>query len=178
MASSGADLRQHSSRSEWTRHVTSHVHAERCVDCPFSIASEYAAHFLRSLEQAPLASVGLGLPGLQHRVRLRFAVHSDSSDPVRQHQALRISWWSGSKWLPNLSGTLRFRIGPHVKTLVSFDGTYAPPFGGAGALFDRLFGRYVATAMARAFLARLGEALATEERTFRATHRGSSEAPL
>ena len=161
-------------RTEWTRHMTSHVKVERRVVCPFSIAPEYAARFLEQFETSPLATLGLGVPGgLKHRVRLRFAIHSDTSDRVRQHEALRISWWSDWEWLPNLSGTLRFRIAPNRETLLLFEGTYVPPFGIAGARLDRLFGRHVATAMARDLLTRLGAALEAGDRAFRATHPGS-----
>lgn len=159
--------------------MTSHVHAERRIDCPFSIALEYAAQFLRRFETLPMESVvrmplaifGLTLPGaLQHRVRLRVSIHPDPTDKGRQHEAIHVSWWSESKWLPNLSGTLCFRIASHVGTLLLFDGTYTQPFGFAGAIFDQLLGRHVAAATVRDLLDRIGDELASDEREFRASH--------
>ena len=159
--------------------MTSHVRAERRVACPFSIVPEYTARFLRQFAndplegvvEVPLSSLCPGLPGmLKHRVRLRFAIQSDTSDTIRSHEAIRISWWSESRWLPNFSGVLRFRIAPHGETLLLFEGSYSPPFGLAGLIFDRLFGRHVASATARDLLERIGAALVSEERAFRAAH--------
>lgn len=159
--------------------MTSHVAAQRRVRCPFSIAPAYAANFLRRFGAEPLETViklpfvalGLPFPGaLKRKVRLRFRIQDDNSDTVRQHEAIRIVWWSESALLPNLSGTLRFRVAKPAETLLIFEGTYQPPFGTAGAIFDRFFGRHLATATARDLLVRIGDALEAEERTFRALH--------
>lgn len=162
--------------------MASHVSVKRRVACPFSIAPGYAAHYLRRFEAGPLAGVVVVpiMPfgrffyrALKQHVRLRIAVHGDPSDTVRCHEAIRISWWTESKWLPNLSGTLRFRVASHAETLLLFDATYVPPFGIVGAIFDRLYGHRIATATARELLGRLGGALEAEERAFRTAHAGT-----
>ena len=161
--------------------MASHVSARRQVACPFSIAASSAAAFLRRFEVGPLAGVvEVQIPLLGHgrhavlknHVRLRLAVHEDPTDTVRHHEALRISWWSESRWLPNLSGTLRFRVASCAETLLLFDGTYGPPLGVAGTIFDKLIGNRIATATVNELLARLCVAVESEERAFRATHTG------
>lgn len=158
--------------------MTSHVHAERRVDCPFSVTADYALKHLREFEAAPIeATVRLPLGGLRvpflllrHRVRLRVGIQRDTTDSSRRHDALRLVWWSESGWIPNLSGILRFRIVSHRETQLLFDGAYTPPLGMIGAAFDRLLGRHLAKATAGDLLARIGSALETDERAFRAAH--------
>lgn len=161
--------------------MASYVSVKRQVACPFSIAASYAADFLRRFEVGPLAGVvevPIPILGhgrhvmLKHHVRLRVAVHEDPSDTVRRHEALRISWWSESRWLPSLSGTLRFRLASYAETQLLFDGTYTPPFGLVGMIFDKLIGNRVAAATGNELLSRLGSALESKERAFRAMHAG------
>ena len=163
--------------------MTSRVVAERICACPFSVVEEYAAGFLHDLEVAPprsrvrvpLRTLGLPLGGsLTHSVTLRFGIHSDATDVVRRHEAIVFTWRTGSKWLPSLSGALRFRIAPHGQTLMLFDGTYRPPLGLAGALFDRLIGHRIARATACDLLTRLGDSAERAEAAFRARHPASS----
>jgi len=157
----------------------SHVHAERTVQCPFSIAAEYTSRHLRGFEapaakpiRLPLGSLGLPVPGiLQRRVQLSFWVHYDVSDIGRRHQdETHFQWNAGTPLLPDLGATLRFGIVSHRETLLLLDGTYDPPFGIAGAIFDELLGRRLAAATADDLLARVGDALEAEERAFRAAH--------
>lgn len=164
--------------------MASRVSAKRQVACPFSIAASYAADFLRRFEAGPLAGVvevpipllGHGRHAmLKHHIRLRLAVHDDPSDTVRQHEAIRISWWSESRWFPNLSGTLRFRVASYAETLLLFDGTYEPPLGVVGAIFDKLIGNRISTATVNELLDRLGIAIESKERAFGAAHTGVND---
>lgn len=159
--------------------LTSHVHAEQIVDCPFGIAPEYAVRFLSDFQaprsdtvRVPLAALGLPLPGaLKHRVKLSFGMYSDVPHfGRRHHDEIHFRWSAEAFWLPDFSGTLRFGIASHCKTLLLLDGMYRPPFGILGALFDTLIGHHVAAATLRDLLAHVADALESDERAFRAAH--------
>ena len=159
--------------------MTSHVHTTRTVLCPFSIAGEYATHFLRGFEKpsasqvrVPLITLGIPLPGaLRRRVAFSFSVHYDAIGTFRrENEEIHFRWRAGSRWLPDFGGTLRFVIASHQETLLVLDGTYEPPFGTYGAIFDEVIGRHIAAATASDLLSRVGKALEADERAFRAAH--------
>lgn len=159
--------------------MTSHVHTARTVQCPFSIAAEYATQFLRGFEnptasevRVPLIPLGIPLPGaLRRRVQFSFSVHYGAIGAFRrEREGIHFRWRAGSRWLPDFGGTLRFGIASHRETLLVLDGTYEPPFGTCGAIFDELVGRHVASATASDLLSRVGKSLEADERAFRAGH--------
>jgi hypothetical protein len=163
--------------------MTSYVHVERTVNCPFSVAAEYAAKHLRGFEEptaepirVPLVALGLPLPGaLRRRVRFSFKVQYDAIGTLRrQSDEILFRWRAGSFWLPDFGGTLRFRIASYRETLLVLEGTYVPPFGIAGRAFDELFGREIAATTAEDLLARVGAGLEADERAFRAAHQPAS----
>lgn len=132
------------------------VHAERVVECPFSIAADHAAEFLRALETGS---------------HLSFGIHTDVGDgDERRHDEIRFAWHAQTRWLPNFAGTLRFSIVSHDETRLHLDGTYEPPFGFAGTLFDAAFGRHIAAATAGDVLSRVSTAMESAERAFREAH--------
>lgn len=160
--------------------MTSHVHTARTVQCPFSIAAEYATQFLRGFEQptasrvrVPLIALGIPSPGaLGRRVHFSFSVRYESIGTFRrENEEIHFHWRAGSRWLPDFGGTLRFGIASYQETLLVLDGTYVPPLGRYGAIFDELIGRHVAAATASDLLSRVGMALEADERAFRAKHR-------
>jgi len=156
------------------------VHAERLVDCPFSIAAEHAADALRELEagtgglivRVPLKAVGLPLPGtVRHRVRLTFGIHSFDQDNTRRgHDEIRFTWRAQSRWLPDLAGTLSFTVASHRATRLTLEGAYQPPLGLSGTLFDAVLGWRFAAATAADLVARVSAAMESAERAFRAAH--------
>lgn len=145
--------------------MVSRVRAEREFCCPFSIAHEYAADFLRELEGAPLVAGSLSRP-----ITLRFAFHDDVSDLVRRHDAIVLAWRTGSSWLPDCAGALRFRIAPHDCTVAHFEGTYTPPFGLIGAAFDLVVGHRIASSTADDLLRRMASYVERREQRFRVEH--------
>lgn len=155
------------------------VTAERIADTPPAADPERAAAFLERCEAAtledqiriPLATLGIPLAGaITHPVALSFGIHGDLTEAVRSHEAIRFTWRTGTPLLPDFNGTLRFCSAPRDRTQLVFSGTYRPPFGPLGALFDRLFGRRAARATARDLLARIADELERGERAYRATH--------
>jgi hypothetical protein len=126
--------------------------------CPFSIAQEYAEDFLRESEREHAfmrVPIRFLPPLFRHRVAMSFGVHYDVAEIGRKHDEIRLQWTAGTPFLPDFSGTVRFRIdGPNTRVLV--DGAYRAPFGAAGGVFDALIGAY----LARASIADLAQRIA------------------
>ena len=141
----------------------------------FSAAQEYAEEFFRNHDEAvdirvPLRDlVGTTLRGGVHRpVKLRIRLKNDKQEQGRPHDALVIQWEAGTRFLPDFHGTLRLRIASVDETKLTLDGTYQPPFGPFGLVFDLPIGRRIARATMRDLLARLGDAMEQREAEFRA----------
>jgi hypothetical protein len=146
------------------------VAVEATATCPFSMAEAYAADYLQAAEgSGPEAEMGVPwfpLPGLRHRVKLAFAIHADVLDHGRRHDEFRITWRSGSRLLPDFHGTIRFRIEAD-RTRVLVDGSYVPPLGFAGRLFDRIAGSAIARASMQDLADRIAVYLTQSERQWR-----------
>lgn len=144
---------------------TSTVRAERVVDCPFSVAHDYAAEYLRGAEHGGEAAT-LRAGVLRRHVLLRFGLRSDNTDSGRPNEEIVLHWSARTAALPNFAGTLRMRIDA-PRTRLILEGTYVPPGGRLGTIFDRIAGRRLAAMTAADLLARLGDALAERERAWR-----------
>ncbi|HZW53942.1 MAG TPA: hypothetical protein VFF00_07900 [Candidatus Elarobacter sp.] len=147
---------------------TATVHAERVVDCPFSVAHEYASDYLRDAERGGDGAVLRAGP-FWRVVAVGFGSRSDTVDQGRPNEEIVLRWNARTRLLPDFAGTLRFRIDAGSARLL-LDGTYVPPGGVAGALFDRILGNRIADATARDLLERIGNELTERERTWRARH--------
>lgn len=111
------------------------VSGSAIADCPFSAAEDYALDFLQ-------------------RAKFSTHLHRDNSETGRAHDEIRIFWERGSKLFPKFHGTVRFRIARN-RTRVLIEGTYAPPFGFAGRVFDKIAGKLIARATLPALASRL-----------------------
>ncbi|MDB5073528.1 MAG: hypothetical protein JWM87_4639 [Candidatus Eremiobacteraeota bacterium] len=152
----------------------SRVVAERVARCPFSVAHEYAEDFFRQAA-ARGAEVGVRLrdvvPTLGGRLRQPVQLVSgrrpDEAESGRAHDELEICWTAGTRFFPDFRGTLRLRIASVDETRLTLEGTYHPPFGAAGLVFDRLIGRRIARATMRDLLERLAGAMERREEAYR-----------
>lgn len=151
--------------------TTTSVLIERYVDCPFSVAGDYAADYLRRAEAGgPESVVRASIFGSasimpRRKVALTFGLRRDQSDPGRSHDEISIFWDARSWMFPNFSGSIRFRISsPGTRMVLS--GSYEPPFGFAGRIFDDLFGRHIAAATMRDYLDRLANDLEAREAAY------------
>jgi hypothetical protein len=152
---------------------TTAIHVDLTCECPFSIAEEYAVAYLeRAQAGGPEATVGISLPlplpRFGRRVAISFGLATDVTERGRRHDEVRIVWASGSPLFPNFRGTIRFRI-HRGSTLMTVDGSYDPPFGVAGAVFDRAIGRWIALASLRNLAGRLRNELERRQREWSAT---------
>jgi hypothetical protein len=148
------------------------VSAEAPANCPFSVAQDYAVAYLQraeaGLDEAEIRVPLTLLPSfLQYRVALTFGLHFDVSESGRSHDEVRIRWTSGSPFLPDFRGTIRFRIAG-TGTTVRVEGSYHVPFGAAGRMFDALLGRRIARTSVTDLTHRLATALETDQRNWRA----------
>lgn len=144
--------------------------------CPFSVAYDYAEDFFR---QAVVrgAEVGVRLRDvvptlggrLRQPVRLMSMRRPDDAESGRAHDELEICWTAGTRFFPDFEGTLRLRIASVDETRLMLEGTYRPPFGMAGRIFDIVLGRRVARATMCDLLDRLADAMERREAAFRAT---------
>ena len=104
----------------------------------------------------------------RRRVRLVAERIRDEHDPGRLHDALEIDWVAGTRFFPDFHGVLRLRIDSVETTRLSLAGTYQPPFGPPGRLFDLIAGRRIARAAMSDLLRRLCDAMEQREAEFRA----------
>jgi hypothetical protein len=149
------------------------VAVERVVRCPFSVAHEYAEDFFRDAAggvelHVPLRDIAPTRGGhLRRRVRLVAERIPDEHEPGRAHDAMEIDWVAGTRFFPDFHGALRLRIDSVETTRLSLEGTYQPPFGAFGRVFDLLVGRRIARATMHDLLRRLGDAMEQREAEFR-----------
>jgi hypothetical protein len=155
--------------------AVSRVVAERVARCPFSVAHDYAEDFFRAASaggialHVPLRDVLPTLRGrLRRPVRIVFERRPDYADAGRAHDALDVAWTAGTRLFPDFRGVLRLRIASVDETLLTLEGTYRPPFGPAGRLFDLLVGRRIARASLCGLLDELADAMERREVAFRA----------
>jgi hypothetical protein len=160
--------------------AVSRVAVQRVVRCPFSVAFEYAGGFFRQAAERD-AEVGVPLrylvPTLGGRlrkpVRIEAVRRPDEAETGRAHDEFELGWTAGTRFFPDFCGTLRLRIASVEETLLSLEGTYRPPFGVVGAVFDALVGRRIA----RATMCDLLDQLAAEMEKREASVRGGSPQP-
>jgi hypothetical protein len=105
---------------------------------------------------------------LRRPVRLVAERRRDHDDPGRVHDQLEIDWSAGTRFFPDFCGALRLRIETVETTRLSLEGTYQPPFGALGVVFDLAAGRRIARATMSDLLKRLGDAMEAREAEFRA----------
>lgn len=146
-----------------------HLREERTVRCPFSIAEEYVGDYLARAERGGAEGV-LHVGALGRHVQLEFGRRCDLGEPGRHHDELVIHWTSGSPLLPDFQGTIDFRIAaPDTRVIV--DGTYRPPLGWIGRVFDAYVGRHIAGATMRDLVDHLAADAETRERAWNAHER-------
>jgi hypothetical protein len=157
------------------RGAVTHVHVEATCKCPFAIAEEYARQYLERAERGGAeAALVVGLPGvlpaLVRHVNVSFTLARDIQEAGRLHDEIRLRWLSGSPLYPDFRGTLRFRIAGVMRTGIILDGSYHPPFGIAGRVFDMLVGRWIAKRTLTDLAARLSSDLEEKELAWRRAH--------
>jgi hypothetical protein len=154
------------SEKRMARFTGNTVCAEVLVDCPFSIAQDYAEAFLLQAQSGANRHM---LPAfIRDRVTMTFDSHDDAEEGGRRHDELRVHWRPGMPLLPDFLATVRFRISG-ARTRVVIGLSYHVPFGVFGRLIDALAGARYARARAADLAARLAVNLELRQRAWRAT---------
>ena len=128
--------------------ATTAVELRRELDIPFSAAADYVSEFFK--EHARLKVHG---PARDATVSTGFRVVDDTTDASRIHDAVIFAWSPKLRFLPDLAATLRVRPN-NGRALLMLNAMYDPPFGRAGAAFDRIAGQRIAN---RTFVALLND---------------------
>jgi hypothetical protein len=114
----------------------------------------------------------LKLPGAteaRHDVHVKYEL----SGKPGELQELRLSWDPDDAMVPRFAGTLRCSE-DDGETILTLDGAYKPPLGVAGAAFDLVAGRHIASATMRALLEDMKRFIESDFQTARSTELASS----
>ena len=130
------------------------------VRCPYHLAQRFLydsiSEFAESGEQRPLTLTAPG-PGMEltKGVMVSFG---PAADPMHFDQPWRIHWKPRSRLYPEFEGELTVRADETYETSrLELRGSYQPPGGIAGAVFDLAAGAHIASATAQALLHRIGD---------------------
>ncbi len=125
-----------------------HIRETLTADCEFGAAIEFAEKFFEE-------HVELALPWAcvsKTNVATAFKIALDATDSGRLHNALQLQWSPSEHLpLPAFAGLLTVRPASG-KSELSLEGTYEPPFGVAGQLFDNVVGQRIAHGTVRGLL--------------------------
>lgn len=128
---------------------------------PFSAVIEYANDFFLEHPRLHIRS----LAGTRAAVDVHHSVVSDLSDTARLHDAIVLSWQPRLPLFPDFAGCVSVR--PHFKgSMLAIEGSYEPPFGKPGRIFDRFAGRMLAFASLDFLLYRLRASIERRYRTY------------
>lgn len=116
-----------------------HLLRKILVEAPFSSVIEYVADFFDErpdLRVKALASTNIP-------VETRSELVDDKTDTVRLHDALTLSWQPRWSMFPSFRG--RATVRPQSPgSMLTLEGSYEPPGGKLGHVFDRLIGERLA----------------------------------
>ncbi len=147
--------------------MTSRAQATRYVDCPFSATIEFAQQALLKESDVTISPVSPESP-VSERVAVSTEMVEDIEDTARKHEALNVHWKPQRRYLfPDFHGVLTVRPQARGSSL-RIDGTYQPPFGSLGRVFDALAGRIVARRTLERLLDDLAQKIEARWEAFRA----------
>ena len=133
---------------------------ERDVDCAFSATIDIIERLF-----AAGADYRVGpFQGIHACVRLEAAEVRDTTDQARIHDALRLRWEAPARFpLPVMHGFITVRPRAPI-TELHMEGTYVPPLGALGKVFDRIIGCHLAQRTMSRFLGELRDFVQEEWR--------------
>lgn len=129
----------------------SQVRVARHCECPFSTVMELAQRSLRESGQMQVSPV----PAVAEKVSHATKLVDDGTDTARIHDALLLVWKpEHDTAFPDFRGVLTAR--PENRGVsMRLQGSYDPPFGMAGKLFDVIAGNRIAKRTMQRLLDRL-----------------------
>jgi hypothetical protein len=138
--------------------MTVQIHAQCDVHCPFSAAIEMIKRLHKNGAEHRVGPFS----NIRARVQLEIAEVRDRTDETRRHEALLLRWQAPSRMpLPVMSGLITVRPNG-LATELRMEGTYVPPLGLLGQLFDRIIGCHIAHRTVNRFLDELRDSVDQE----------------
>ena len=140
----------------------SQLSEQRVVQYPYHLAQRYLADDVGGLAASGKEShltLTISLPGLE-LVKDVLVTFAPSADPMHFDRPWHIHWRPQAGPYPEFDGELTVRADEtYESACLELTGSYRPPGGVPGAAFDWVAGSRIASATARALLARLGDAM-------------------
>jgi hypothetical protein len=158
----------------------SQVLVQRTANCPAAAGQEAASAFFRRIERdaeasevrLPLRAFGLPMEGsITHPVRFQFGLHENVTEAGMQDDEIAFTWTVANRLLPDFHGTLHAHSAPQARTKLVIEGSYMPPLGFLGGLFDRLLGHTFAQHTVQHLVDTIAEQLEVDQRAFQAKKR-------
>ncbi|HTX57212.1 MAG TPA: hypothetical protein VMD47_08920 [Candidatus Acidoferrales bacterium] len=150
----------------------SQLYQRRYLNCPYNRARELLAAMVVTPEDASREQqlrLTLPVPGvagaeLGKDVSVSFR---PTADPMGFDEPWTLHWEPlGGGLYPDFDGTLAIRADESYATsMLELKGTYRPPLGAAGAVFDAVVGSRIAHATARELLRTIGKTIEGQYRT-------------
>lgn len=126
----------------------SEIRVSGYCECPFSTVMQFAQRSLKERGHMNVSPV----PGFAETVAHATKIVDDGTDTSRLHDALLLAWKPEHKAaFPDFRGVLTVR--PKERGVwMRLQGSYEPPFGIAGKIFDAVAGNRIAKRTARRLL--------------------------
>jgi hypothetical protein len=115
----------------------------------------------------------VGLPGnaqVRHDVRVHYKVSKGNDRP----DAILLSWDPNDRFVPTFKGAISGARLEGGESALTLEGEYDAPFGAAGAVFDAVLGRRIASVTAKALLQDMKEFIEPDYQMALATNLASS----
>ncbi len=147
------------------------LYQKRHIACPYNRAQDILAKTLQPSASSgqpqvlllALSDTASAAAGLSKEVVVTFGV---AIDPMHFDQPWNVHWHpKGGGLYPDFDGLLTVRADDTYKTaILELVGTYEPPLGAIGEVFDTVVGTRIASATARELLRKLGDDIENEYR--------------
>jgi hypothetical protein len=135
----------------------SQIHEYESVRCPFEDVPKFLdGFFSKHTDEAGAAVIELRAPLADIKLEHDVLVSLSPLPAYKGYERIAIRWVpTGHGPYPTFEGILCASDEGSGFSRLDIDGTYQPPFGAAGALFDAAFGKRLAEAAVRELLANL-----------------------
>ncbi|MGP6191026.1 MAG: hypothetical protein ACLPSH_13335 [Vulcanimicrobiaceae bacterium] len=143
----------------------SQIHEFESVRCPFDDVPKFLdTFFAKQTDEDGAAVVELRAPLGDLKLEHDVLVTLSPLPPYTGYERLAIRWVpTGHGPYPTFEGVLSVGDEGSGFSRLDIDGSYQPPFGAAGALFDAALGKRLAESAVRELLANLKQSLEAPE---------------